>query len=162
MPPRPGEVLRALSALGLTAEFARGYTFFSPVSDLPTVALAAERWQQTVSGLWAHDGAPPEGWRGADDIDATVWARAVALDAEDSTGASARRALRIWFDPARDAPRRTPAMLRKRLEGLYDDLVGELTLPDRLRILQKAGLPAVQQPSVAVLAARGIPAEDLF
>ena len=57
----PREIVALMGALGMTAEFATAYSYYSPIPDLPTIARAAERWQQATLGTWQYGKARPEG-----------------------------------------------------------------------------------------------------
>ena len=150
---QPAGVLAALNALGLTSDFARGWSFFRPVPDLPELARAAERWQQAVAGLWCHGRRRPRGWKGGGD--ALALDRARRMLALDDPATAARRALCIWAEPEGTADPSTDRMLQRRLRGRSGRGWWDGPLERRLTLLQGAGVAAVQQPALAVLAETG-------
>ncbi|MEW9920939.1 AAA family ATPase [Marimonas sp. MJW-29] len=158
---RAEEAVLLIHALGLIAEFARGYSFFSPIPDLPTIARAAERWQQATLGIWRFGRGMPEGWEGPSQ-DALVQKRAEVLLGSSDPRGRALRMIRIWDDPGGVTGDAGAAILGRRLQAPYARISGLQTLEDRLAALDDMGLAGVLQAPVAVLSQLGVPEAEIF
>ena len=150
-----------LAASGLTAEFATGYSFVSPIPDLPTIARAAERWQQATLGNWQYGQSRPDGWAQTE-INPLVLDRAEALLRDPDPALQAMRMLRIWDDPASDGGGSGSAILGRRLAKRYADISALKGLEARIAKLEQSGLTSVMQAPVAVLSELGVPAGEIF
>lgn len=155
------EAAALLGALGLTAEWAGGYAFHSPIPDLPTIARAAERWQQATLGLWPYGKRRPGGWEDAM-VDRLSLERADRLMTEKASETRALRMIHILDDPASGSGRSSAKALRRRLHRTYENLAAAVSLEDRLHRLQKTTLPAVLHAPLAVLSERGVSPEPIF
>ncbi|PRY26125.1 AAA ATPase-like protein [Aliiruegeria haliotis] len=159
---RPTDILEVLIALGLLSEWARGYTFYHPIPELPTLAVAAERWQQTAAGLWRYGDRQPADWIPERAFDAQAETRAWRLLNGPEPERTALRALRIWAGPEDEPTAPAPAMLGKRLAGPYGEIAGATSLHERLERLQDIGVASVLQGPVAALSELGVPAAEVF
>ncbi|OAN70688.1 hypothetical protein A8B78_04340 [Jannaschia sp. EhC01] len=153
----PADAAQALAVMGLTAEWSDGFTFYRPVSDLPTIANAAERWRRTVNGLWSYGRRRPQGWIGVGEAGAD-WASSAhvaRLMETDNPAMGAERLLRFWADPAGDSPQFGLAQARRRLLHRYLAVLEEgYESPDRaLALLQMADVTGTLAVPLAVLAA---------
>ncbi|MFC6636796.1 AAA family ATPase [Sulfitobacter sp. JBTF-M27] len=157
----PLEANALLAATGLTAEFATGYSFVSPIPDLPTIARAAERWQQATLGNWQFGTHRPDGWTQTE-FDPLVFERAQVLMRDPDPVRRAVRMIRIWDDPASDTGGSGSAILKRRLAKRYADISALKGLEARIAKLEKSGLPSVLQAPVAVLSEMGVPAKEIF
>ena len=144
---RPLDMLALIRSVGLAADWAEGYSFFHPIPELPTLARALSRWQQTSAGFWAYDSAPPEGWSGQEGWSRLTDLRAQTLNARDS----ADRLLTLWAEPARAQSTKAPSILSRRLRKRFAKVAAISGLPGRLRFLSDSRIPAVFRPALAVL-----------
>lgn len=158
---RASEVWEVMAAMGLTAEVAGGYVFFSPVPDLPTIARAADRWQQATLGRWAFGRRKPDGWENAGG-DALSLVRAERLNDAANPVDRALNVLRLWDDPARPEARTGAPTLRRRLARPLAAVRNATTLANRVAVLEGTSLPAVLRAPVAVLAERNVPSSRIF
>lgn len=150
------DVVVALQAGSLGAEWISGVAVCHPVDDLTALAHAAERWRRTVNGVWAYGETPPEGWRGEmAGADAGALALADSLATRADPVAAARSALCAW--PISDGSR----VLRRRYLRRYIRATGIAGgHKAALEALQDAGLASVFAAPLAVMAAAGIAPDD--
>lgn len=155
------EVTEILNALGLTAEFAGGYTFFSPIPDLPTIARAAQRWQQATLGIWPYGRRRPEDWHQASE-DALARHHAERILASKDPAKMALRMLLIWDDPGLATGGNRSAILARRLARVYGRLKPKKSLGERLALLRRTNLATVLHAPVAALSELGVPETEIF
>ncbi|AVO39320.1 ATP-binding protein [Pukyongiella litopenaei] len=154
--PMAEDVVVALQAGGLGAEWISGVAVCHPVDDLTALAHAAERWRRTVNGVWSYGATPPDGWRGRmAGADAGALALADSLAGQADPVTAARAALRAW--PLDDGGR----VLRRRYLRRYTGATGITGGHEAaLAALQDAGIPMVFAAPLAVLAASGVAPDD--
>lgn len=158
---RAVESAELIGALGLTAELAGGYAFFSPIPDLPTIARAALRWQQATLGRWAYGRRRPGGWE-EQQTDPLSLQRAERLMSEKHPDKRALRMIHIWDDPASGSTGSSAKMLHRRLALTCEKLAAAAGLEERLHLLQTSSLPTVLHAPLAVLSERGVRPERIF
>ena len=148
---RPTDILALLRALGLTADWAEGYSFFHPITDLPTIARAASRWQQVVGGYWAYDGPEPKGWQSKVQFSQRSVFYAELVPTDDSARITDRM-LRFWSDPGNIDSTAGTDTIRRRLGPTSQVLQSLPTRFDRLRHLSESRAPTVFHPALALIA----------
>jgi hypothetical protein len=146
-----------LSALGLAADWAAGFSFFHPVADVPEIGRSAEAWRRTVCGAWCYRERPP-GVRDRGDQGLAVTLE--ALLSRDDPPAAARRLLALLADPAHpDDPAAVEPVLRRRASRLLREAAaavegsGEARAGAVAELLAEAGLPRPVAAALAVGAA---------
>ena len=157
----PSDMFDAMNALGLSAEYAGGYSFFRPLPDLPRLARGANRWQAATLGRWQFGHSKPEGWNEAP-ANALTLSRAHALLEEPDPKAAALHQIRLWDDPHASTGSDPSAMARRRMAGPYDRISSFDTLEARLAALGETTLPAVFHAPLAVLSQQRTRVEDIF
>jgi hypothetical protein len=168
----PHDTAEGLATLGLTADWAEGFTFFHPVPDLPAIARAAERWRRTAAGLWSYGRTRPRAWTGGAAPDAVAHLSAQAW--EGRTAEEMRAALLFWArcdsigEGEAAAEALGAATLRRRLGRRYaraaDAAVNARDadpLAAALSRLQKDSVPAVLAAPLAAAAVRGLVFDDI-
>lgn len=157
----PGDAFDALNALGLCAEFAGGYGFFSPVADLPLLARSASRWQAATLSQWRFGRTRPERWNEAP-VNALALARATGLLDGPDAKMDALHQMRIWHDPHTGAAAAPPAIAARRLARPYAALATLGTIEARLAALAKTNVPPVLHAPLAALSMLDVPATEIF
>jgi hypothetical protein len=169
--PRPPEVAEAFRALGLTAEWALGFTQCHRIPEFPTLARAAERWRRAIAGDWPYGRETPKGWVGAPDTDWITRDRAFALlERPDPLGASLDQLL-FWARPLL-SPAEAGARLVIRYGARADaalalapkapaSTVRREDLPPILGALHRSGVDAVIAAPLAVILAHGRRLQDV-
>lgn len=142
------DVLGLFTSIGLTAELLGGYSFYSPIADVPTIARAAQRWQDATLGRWGYVGPPPSHWQQTE-VDPLALDRAQRILGMTDAEMVARDCLQLWDDPSRSsAGLKSPSnRLRKAVEALPDST----DLPTRIAALSDAKLPNALIPPIAAL-----------
>lgn len=158
---RSGDMFDAINSLGLSAEYASGYSFFSPLPDLPMLARGASRWQAATLGQWQFGHSKPDRWSEAP-ANALTLSRARALLDEADPKAGALHQICLWDDPGAPTDSRLSAIARRRMAGPYARIGSLKTLEARLAALDKTTLPAVFHAPLAVLSEIGTREEDIF
>lgn len=151
---RPLDILALIRSLGMTADWAEGYSFFHPIPDLPTLARALSRWQQTTAGYWAYDSAPPKDWAPGRDWGAVTELRIASLTDKQGTS-RADRMLSFWADPLDGDPDKGTDTLTRRLGTPFSKVSALKDIPDRMRYLIGSRVPAVFRPAIATLPDKG-------
>ncbi|WP_135503145.1 ATP-binding protein [Roseovarius aestuariivivens] len=167
--PLPRDLLRAFHAMGLAAEWSEGFTLFNPVADLPLLAECSERWRRAVAGDWAYGRQKPAEWTGTTGPDRVTIARAKKLFEDDSSADAARAELYFWSQPthtpaeaARHLQRRFRDRYEKCLFNISSDIDPLAALSQALGNFHSAEVTGIAAAPLAVLAARGVPADSAF
>lgn len=147
---RPLDILALIRSLGITADWAEGYSFFHPIPDLPTLARALSRWQQTTAGYWAYDSAPPKDWAPGRDWGAVTELRIASLTDKQGTS-RADRMLSFWADPLDGNPGKGTDTLTRRLSAPFSKVSVLKDISGRMRYLIGSRVPAVFRPAIATL-----------
>ncbi|MEM7317743.1 MAG: AAA family ATPase [Pseudomonadota bacterium] len=152
---RPTDTLSLLRAMGLTSDWAEGYSFFHPIPDLPTLARAARRWQQVVGGYWAFPSRPPPDWQSKRDWSDLTTGRVTEF-LKQGSHALADRALKFWADPRDDGHTKPARTLHRRIAPAFERLSRH---PDQswiLKSLTNSRVPVVFHPSLTLFAESGL------
>lgn len=106
------EIAALLADMGLTAHWTDAFGYVHPMSDLPALGRAAERWRRTANGLWSYGRLKPEGWYDVQDCD---WEMLALRDHLAESGL-AKEALNFWSGPSDSEVPRVHARMIQRLE----------------------------------------------
>ncbi|WP_281972483.1 ATP-binding protein [Ruegeria faecimaris] len=154
MSDRPTDVLSLLRAMGLTADWAEGYSFYHPIPDLPTLARAARRWQQVIGGYWAFPSPPPPEWNSTRKWSDLTSSRTVDLLERGSHGL-ADRVLNFWADPLNEGRGKSTQTLQRRLAPVARGLTHGSGTEEILGWLTKSRAPVVFHPALTMFAETG-------
>lgn len=157
--PEASDVSELMGAIGLTAELAGGYSYYSPIPDLPTIARAAERWQNATLGRWTYGAARPETWI-ENTIDPLALSRTQAILSQSDAKDTALFLLTLWDDPA--TRNSTSVILPKKLRAPYELATQERFVENAIEALQATKVPSALWPPLVALAQSGISAKEIF
>ncbi len=168
---QPPGVAEAFRALGLTAEWALGFTQVHRIPEFPSLARAAERWRRAVAGDWPYGRTRPKGWVGAPDTDRVTRDRAFALLDRPDPLAAAEAQLLFWARPLL-SPAEACARLTTRYGARADaalalapeapsGTVRREDLPPILHALHRSGVDSVIAAPLAVILAHGRRLQDI-
>ena len=166
---RPPDLAHVFGSLGLSAEWASGFTLFNPIADLPMLARAAERWRRTAAGDWCYGRARPKGWVGHGGTDLVTLARAERLAKAGDPVAAARAQLLFWSSPTHDAGRAMGHLQQRfgaRFSACQSALPARSSVRSNLLLaleqFHAGGIPSIAAAPLAVLASQGIPKDRAF
>lgn len=149
----PPDVVAALTAMGLCADWSSAHVIGRSLADLRLIARSAERWRRTVAGMWSYGARRPEGWTEQASEDRMSAARLDRLIVAPDPVAAARRQLAFWQGASdRGAGRFAGWVTAARAAG--DARIGRPG--EALAALLGAGAPGVVAVPLAVLAAHGV------
>lgn len=154
----PADVVAVLTAMGLGADWCSAHVVGRSRPDLRLLAHAAERWRQTVAGLWSHGPVRPEGWPDDGGEDRMATERLGRLILAPDPVVAAGRQLGFWRSATGRGARRRLAGWASQAHAEGD--AGPSGRPvTALRALLEAGAPGVVAAPLAVFMAHGIPPE---
>lgn len=149
----PPDVVAALTAMGLCADWSSAHVIGRSLADLRLIATSAERWRRTVAGMWSYGAGCPEGWTGQPSEDRMSAARLDRLVIAPDPVAAARRQLAFWQGASdRAAGRFARWVAAARARG--DARIGRPG--EALTALLGVGAPGVVAVPLAVLTAHGV------
>ncbi len=155
----PPDVATAFDTLGLTAEWAMGFTGFNPVADFPDLARAADRWRRLVAGDWCLGRTRPDYWYVSGQPDKTTLDRARALFSTIDPVAVAADQLLLWSRPTH-TPSEAAAHLLNRYAARVEKTAARKDHEDLSAVLGnliRAGIPPLFAAPLAVLIVTGTP-----
>jgi hypothetical protein len=150
----PPDVVAALTAMGLCADWSSAHVVGRARADLRRIAGSAERWRRTVAGMWSYGRLRPGDWPGIGGVDRMSAERLNRIILAPDPVAAAQAQLGFWWD-TRDAHAR-PRIARWVAAAKAKDGTDTGRPVKALAGLLAAGTPGVIAVPLAVLMAHGI------
>ncbi|WP_299843987.1 ATP-binding protein [uncultured Roseovarius sp.] len=156
------DVAAGFDLLGLSAEWATGFTALHRVPDFPSLARAADRWRRATAGEWCWGQTRPPYWVGTEGgPDRVTLDRAKRLMLAANPASAAADQLLFWASPTLSG-KKAAAQLVTRYGNRTDQARSTGTLPATLNHLIHNDVPPLIAASLAVLATTKTRLKDAF